>query len=94
MTSELEIPSRSDSWYRKWKMENTNIMGWLLNFMKPKISDHFLFLETSHQIWDALGKSYSQMGYIAKVYELRQNIAQFKQGDKPLALYYSSLRKI
>lgn len=71
MTGEMEIPSQCDPCYRKWKTENTIVMGWLLNSMKPEISDHFLFLKTAHQIWDALTKSYSQKGHTTKVYELR-----------------------
>lgn len=66
-------------------------MGWLLSFMKLEISDHFLFLETTHQIWDALTKPYLEMGHTAKVYNLQQCIAQFKQSNQPLALYYSAL---
>lgn len=49
--------------------------------MKSEISDHFLFLETAHQIWDVLTKSYFEIGHTTKVYELRPKIAQFKQGN-------------
>lgn len=59
LTSEMEIPSHSDPRYRKWKTKNAIIIGWLLNSMKLKISDHFLFLEIVHRIWDTLAKSYS-----------------------------------
>lgn len=54
------------------------IMGWLLSSMKTEISNHYLFLETARQIWDALAKAYSEIGHAAKVYELRQRISQFK----------------
>lgn len=66
------------------------VMGWLLSSMKSKISEHYLFLETAHQIWDALVKTYSQIRHAAKVYDLWQRIAQFRQGDQTLAIYYSS----
>lgn len=69
-------------------------MGWLLGSMRPNISDYYLFLETAHQIWDSLAKAYSQVGHTVKVFDLRQRIAQFKQRDKPLAIYYSALRKM
>jgi len=68
-------------------------MGLLLSSMKPEISDHYLFLETAHQIWDSLAKAYSKIGHTAKAFDLRQQITQFKQGDKPLAIYYSALKK-
>lgn len=62
--------------------------------MKPEISEHYLFLETAHQICDSLSQAYFKIGHTAKDYELRQRIAHFKQGDQPLALYYSSLWKL
>lgn len=34
------------------------------------------------------------MGHTAKVYELRQKIAQFMQGNQPFAMYYSSSGKL
>lgn len=78
LTGEMVVPPRTDPRYRNWKVKNATVMGWLLNSMKPEISDHFLFLEIAHQIWDALAKSYSQIDHTTKVYELRQSIAQFK----------------
>lgn len=54
--------------------------------MKTEISEHYLFFETANQIWKALCKAYSEIGHTTKVYELRQRIAQFKQGDQPLAI--------
>lgn len=65
------MPSHNDSNYRQWKTENSMVMGWLLNSMTPEISEHFLFLDTTHQIWDALAKSYSEMEHTAKVIELQ-----------------------
>lgn len=94
LTGEKKKPSRNDASYRKWKTENVTVMEWLNNSMTPEISEHFLFLETAHQIWEAFAKSYSKMGHTAKVFELWQKIPHFKQGDQPLTLYYSSMRKM
>ena len=74
----MKVLPRTDPRYKKWKIKNATVMGWLLNSRKPTISDHFLFLEIAHQIWDVLAKSYSEMGYTVKVYELRQRIVEFK----------------
>lgn len=50
LTGELVVFPKTDSRYQKWKAKNATVMGWLLGSMKPKISDHYLFLETAHQI--------------------------------------------
>lgn len=94
LTGEVEKPDKTNPKYRHWKIENTMVKGWLLGSMKPKISDHYLILETATQIWDVLTKSYSELGHTAKVYELRQWISQFKQNGQPLVLYHTSLQKL
>lgn len=35
LNGEMEIPPKTDTHYRKRKIENATIMGWLLNLMKP-----------------------------------------------------------
>lgn len=94
LTGEVEIPPKGDPRYRKWKTENATVMGWLLGSMKPEISDHYLFLEIAHQIRDYLSQPYYKVGRTTKVFDLRQMIAQFKYGDKPLAIYYFALQKM
>lgn len=50
LTSEVEVPEKSDPQYWKSKTKNATVMGWLLSSINPEISEHFLFLETTHQI--------------------------------------------
>lgn len=47
------------------------VIRWLLGSMRPEISDHYLLLETTHQIWDSLTNAYSEVGYTTKVFDLR-----------------------
>lgn len=65
LTGEVDQPNKKDPKYRRWKTEN--VKGWLLGSIKSEISDHYLFLETSYQIWDALAKSYSELDHTTKV---------------------------
>lgn len=70
LTGEVEVPLKSDTRYRKWKIENAMVVGWLLNSMKVEINEHYLFFEIAHQILEALSKAYSEIGHATKVYEL------------------------
>lgn len=70
------------------------VKRWLLGSMKPEICDHYLFLDTAHQIWDSLAEAYLEVGHIAKVFDLRQKFTQFKQGDKPIVIYHSAFKKM
>lgn len=70
LMGEAEIPPMKGPCYRKLNTENVMVMGWLLSSMKLEIINHYPFLETTHQIWDALSKAYSKIGHATKVYEL------------------------
>lgn len=94
LTGEIDVPTSGDPKYRKWKIENALVMGWLLNSMKPEISGHYLFLDIAHKIWSSFSQTYSEVGHTAKVYDFRQQISKFNQGDLPLSIYYSSLQKM
>lgn len=43
LTGEVEKPDKKDPKYRRWKIENAMVKGWLLGTMKPEISDRYLF---------------------------------------------------
>lgn len=90
LTGEIEIPSPRGPKYKKWKTENALVMDSYLISMKPEISKHYLILKTACQIWSASVQTFSKVDHTAKMYELRQQIAQFKQGDLPHSIYYSS----
>lgn len=90
----IKTPALDDPKYQKWKTENALVMEWLLNSMKPEVSGNYLFLDTTHQIWSSLSETFSEVGHVAKVYDLRQQIAKFKQRDLPLSIYYFSLGKM
>lgn len=62
--------------------------------MKLEINDPYLFLDTTYQIQKSLSQAYPQIEHTVKVYNLRHEIAQFKQGDQPLAIYYAYLKKL
>lgn len=49
LTGEIEASTKNDPCYRKWKTENAMVMGWLINSMKPEISDYYMLLKTAHQ---------------------------------------------
>jgi hypothetical protein len=59
--------------------------------MEPTLSDGLLFANTAKEIWDSVVETYSEQNNIAIVFELKQEIAHHRQGDKSLAEYYSSL---
>ena len=85
-------PSEEDPKYNDWGADNALVMTWLLQSMQPQISKGFLFVKTVKELWDAVQETYSSVGNFAKLYELQQDIAKYKQGDLSLASYYHTLK--
>ena len=50
-----------DPTHDKWKTENSTIMSWLLRSMHSDISQGYLFLCTTKEIWDAATQTYLRM---------------------------------
>ncbi|KAI4317392.1 hypothetical protein L6164_025264 [Bauhinia variegata] len=89
-----EPPNSLDEGFKSWDVEDTVIMTWLLNSMKLEISQNFMFLETSKQIWETAKKTYSKAQDAAVVYELKTRIAYTRQGNLSVTEYYNLLTNL
>ncbi|RVW17830.1 Retrovirus-related Pol polyprotein from transposon TNT 1-94 [Vitis vinifera] len=55
------MPETAEPGFRKWKIENSMIMSWLINSMNNDISENFLLFKTAKDIWDAAKETYSRL---------------------------------
>ncbi|RVW65335.1 hypothetical protein CK203_058129 [Vitis vinifera] len=53
------MPETTEPGFRKWKIENSMIMSWLINSMNNDIGENFLLFGTAKDIWDAAKETYS-----------------------------------
>ena len=44
------------------------VMSWLLHSMQPKISKTYLLPPTAKDIWEAVNKTYSKVGFTFQVF--------------------------
>ena len=77
-------PAKDDKKFHTWDVEDTVIMTWLLNSMQIGVSQNFMFLESSKQIWEAVKKTYSKAQDAAVIYDLKTRIAHTKQDNEAL----------
>ncbi|KAK2997372.1 hypothetical protein RJ639_026039 [Escallonia herrerae] len=54
-------PKKGDPRFDAWDEEDSMVMSWLWNSMLPEISDTFMFLPTSKEIWEAAQQTYSKV---------------------------------
>ncbi|RVX07328.1 Retrovirus-related Pol polyprotein from transposon RE1 [Vitis vinifera] len=59
LTGEAVMPETTEPGFRKWKIENSMIMSWLINSMNNDIGENFLLFGTAKDIWDAAKETYS-----------------------------------
>lgn len=61
LTWKAPEPPSDDPSYRKWEIENSTVVSWLIHSMEPEISRSYIFLDTAKEIWDAFSVTYSQL---------------------------------
>ncbi|KAF6141991.1 hypothetical protein GIB67_037959, partial [Kingdonia uniflora] len=60
--------------------------------MQLTISAGHLFTNNAHLIWESLRKVYSQLENNARIFQLSNEIENFKQGTQTLGMYYARVR--
>ncbi|KAK3021872.1 hypothetical protein RJ639_047794 [Escallonia herrerae] len=70
------------------------VMSWLWNSMLLEISDTFMFLPTSKEIWEAAQQTYSKVRDAARVFEIKSKISNTKQGDRSVTEYANLLNNL
>ena len=71
---------------------NMMVMSWMLNSMEPDVSEGLYQLDTAKEVWDTLHELYVDKNNMARIYEIKQLIANHRQGDKSASSYYTKLR--
>ncbi|KAJ8749583.1 hypothetical protein K2173_026232 [Erythroxylum novogranatense] len=77
--------------YNQWESENSLVMSWLINSIKPEIARTYLLLDTATKIWKVASLTYSQIGNKAQIFYLRNKLHNTKQGDKTVSQYFAEL---
>ncbi|XP_078157415.1 uncharacterized protein LOC144553190 [Carex rostrata] len=78
---------------RKWRTQNDKIITWLTNSMEPSISELFLLSDTAFELWEAVKAMYGQENNYSRIYQLKQEIQQEKQGERKYVEYLGALQK-
>ena len=56
----IKAPKIKDPLNETWDSENSLVMSWLFNSMKPEIGKPYICLPTAKDIWDVVVKTYSK----------------------------------
>ncbi|KAM1360019.1 hypothetical protein ACFX2F_046923 [Malus domestica] len=62
-------PSENTSMsYDAWLCNDQLVMSWMLNSMKPKLSELFSYSESSYILWEAIKEMYGSQNNAARVF--------------------------
>lgn len=77
--TETEITS---SKYQEWQMNDSLVLSWILHSIEPSISELFIYSETALDLWNSLKEMYGIKHKYLRIFQLKQELAQIKQGGR------------
>ena len=78
---------------KKWRTHNDKIITWLTNSMETSISELFLLSDTAFELWQAVKDMYGQENNYSRIYQLKLEIQQEKQGTRKHIEYLGTFQK-
>ncbi|RVW56445.1 Retrovirus-related Pol polyprotein from transposon RE1 [Vitis vinifera] len=93
LTRKAVMPETTEPGFKKWKIENSMIMSWLINSMNNDIGENFLMFGTAKDIWDAAKETYSSSENISELFQVESALHDFRQGEQTVTQYYNTLTR-
>ncbi|KAL4025768.1 hypothetical protein IC575_014173 [Cucumis melo] len=91
LTGETVRPSPEGALERLWKGEDSLIRSMLINSMEPQIGKPLLYAATAKDLWDTTQTLYSKRQNSSRLYTLRKQVHNCKQGTLDVTTYFNKL---
>ncbi|XP_070681825.1 uncharacterized protein [Malus domestica] len=85
----IEAPVITSSTYELWLRKDQLVMSWLLN--STEIAEIFSYSESSMHLWKQVKEMYGNQNNVARVFQLKKNLASLQQGSKTFVQHLGSL---
>ena len=85
--------SLTDTSFDSWKRCNDMVLSWILNSIHPDIANSVIYWETAAEVWADLQERFSQ-GNDSRIYQIKQNIVEHRQGHQSVSVYYTKLKAL
>ena len=82
LTGEIKQPISRDPNLKRWRLENSLIIAWLINSMEPVVGKLHLFLPTTNDVWDVVRDMYSDVENSSQIFELKTKLWKSRQGER------------
>ncbi|KAA0025328.1 cysteine-rich RLK RECEPTOR-like protein kinase [Cucumis melo var. makuwa] len=91
LTGETVRPPPGDALERLWKGENSLIRSMLINSIEPQIGKPLLYVATAKDLWDTTQTLYSKRQNASRLYTMRKQVHNCKQGTLDVTTYFNKL---
>ena len=92
INGDLPQPASTDPLFRRWRIENTIVKGWLINTRDSSLVSTFIFYPTTKKVWDAITVTFFDESDTAQVYELQRRVSRLRQNGGSLEKFYNKLQ--
>lgn len=93
ITGDSKCPKNEDSNLRKWQLENSLVMSWLLNTMTNEIGENFMYYDTVEDMWDAAKETYHNVDNTSAISEIKSILHDLHQDYRSVTEYFNTLNR-
>ena len=91
VTNDANRPKKDGADLTKWKLENSQVMSWLLNTMTNEIREDFMYYGTAKEIWNAAKETYLNVDNTSSIFEIKSLLHDLRQDDCTITEYFNTL---
>ena len=84
-------PEPTDPTFRRWRIENAIVKGWLINSMDPSLISNFIRFPIAKLVWDSIATTYFDGIDTSQVYDLKRRVTKMRQAGGSIEKYYNDL---
>ncbi|XP_020415631.1 uncharacterized protein LOC109948111 [Prunus persica] len=89
----IKAPAKTDAKFSIWQRCNDMVLSWILHSLQPDIASSVLYCTSASMVWNDLKDRFSQ-GNDSRIYQIRQEIAEHRQGHLSISEYYTKLKAL
>jgi hypothetical protein len=94
INGDVHQPPPTDPSFRKWRMDNAIVKGWLINYMDSALIGNFIRFPTAKLVWDSIATTYFDGSDTSQVYDLRRRVTRLRQAGGSLEKYFIDLQSL
>ncbi|KAF3771560.1 hypothetical protein EJ110_NYTH60183 [Nymphaea thermarum] len=92
ITGEKPAPSKTDSQWATWALEDSQVKVWIISSVSADIQPLILRKSTAYDMWTVFARMYGRKKRVLHTYQIKRSIYALKQGDLSVASFYVPLK--